>query len=76
MVKPELDVSIDYYSLLNITIRADNEEIKKQYRKLGTPLIPIVPCSPSVSLARCSLFFSIFIQLTNKQRYYTTPTAT
>ena len=44
MVKPELDVSIDYYSLLNITIRADNEEIKKQYRKLGTPFIPIVPC--------------------------------
>jgi DnaJ-class molecular chaperone len=35
MVKPELDISIDYYSLLDVAIRADNEEIKKQYRKLG-----------------------------------------
>ena len=40
MVKPELDVSIDYYSLLNVTTRADNEEIKKQYRKLGTSYLP------------------------------------
>jgi curved DNA-binding protein CbpA len=36
MVKPELDVTIDYYSLLNVSIRAEPEEIKKQYRKLGT----------------------------------------
>jgi hypothetical protein len=36
MVKPELDVSIDYYSLLNVSHRADAEEIKKSYRKLGT----------------------------------------
>jgi hypothetical protein len=36
MGKPELDVSIDYYSLLNVSHRADAEEIKKSYRKLGT----------------------------------------
>jgi curved DNA-binding protein CbpA len=35
MVKPELDVSIDYYSLLNVSHRADAEEIKKSYYKLG-----------------------------------------
>jgi curved DNA-binding protein CbpA len=41
MVKPELDVTIDYYSLLNISLRADGEEIKKQYRKLGFSQYPI-----------------------------------
>jgi DnaJ-domain-containing protein 1 len=38
MVKAELDVTIDYYSLLDVSLRADPEEIKKQYRKLGTYL--------------------------------------
>jgi len=37
MVKPELDVTIDYYSLLNVSHRADADEIKKSYRKLGVP---------------------------------------
>ena len=37
MVKAELDVTLDYYSLLNVSLRADPEEIKKSYRKLGTP---------------------------------------
>lgn len=37
MVKPELDVTLDYYALLNVSLRADPEEIKKSYRKLGTP---------------------------------------
>ena len=35
MVKPELDVTADYYSLLEVSVRAEAEEIKKQYRKLG-----------------------------------------
>lgn len=37
MVKPELDGTIDYYALLNVSLRADYEEIKKSYRKLGSP---------------------------------------
>jgi curved DNA-binding protein CbpA len=35
MVKPERDVAIDYYALLEVSTRADYEEIRKQYRKLG-----------------------------------------
>jgi hypothetical protein len=38
MVKPEHDVTKDYYSLLEVSIRADAEEIKKQYRKLGAQI--------------------------------------
>jgi len=41
MVKPELDVTIDYYALLNVTLRADPEEIKKSYRKLGLSPPPL-----------------------------------
>jgi len=35
MVKPELDNTVDYYALLNISSKADAEEIKKSYRKMG-----------------------------------------
>ena len=38
MVKPEQDATIDYYALLEISIRASSDEIKKQYRKLGAVL--------------------------------------
>jgi len=37
-VKPEQDATVDYYALLEINIKATSDEIKKQYRKLGTPL--------------------------------------
>jgi hypothetical protein len=60
MVKPELDVSIDYYSLLNVSHRADAEEIKKSYRKLGT----------------IALFLHKTIANPLAQRWSTTPTGT
>jgi hypothetical protein len=50
MVKPELDVTIDYYSLLNVSLRADPEEIKKSYRKLGPPSSPSPPPVPQILL--------------------------
>lgn len=62
MVKPELDVSIDYYSLLNVTTRADNEEIKKQYRKLGTSYLPFpFPFVLSLSISLSNLTSSVTI---------------
>jgi hypothetical protein len=61
MVKAELDVTIDYYALLNVSLRADPEEIKKSYRKLG----------PSSSLSPVPQ-----ILLTFPQHYYTIPIET
>lgn len=29
------DVRIDYYEVLGVTTRAENDEVKKQYRALG-----------------------------------------
>jgi len=54
MVKPELDVTIDYYSLLNVSPRADADEVKKSYRKLGMPSfsgpqLTCFSCSSSLS---------------------------
>ena len=54
MVRPEFDVTIDYYSLLSVSHRADAEEIKKSYRKLGVPspsgqLLTCLPCSSPLS---------------------------
>jgi len=38
MVKPENDATLDYYALLNVTITASSDEIKKQYKKFGIVL--------------------------------------
>jgi len=61
MGKAELDVTIDYYALLNVYLCADHEEIKKSYRKLG----------PSSSLSAVPQ-----ILLTFPQHYYTIPIET
>jgi hypothetical protein len=62
MVKAELDVTIDYYALLNVSLRADPEEIKKSYRKLGPSSSPSLPCRKFL--------------LTFPQHYYTIPIET
>ena len=62
MVKAELDVTIDYYALLNVSLRADPEEIKKSYRKLGpsssSPSSPV----PQILLTFMQLCYTIPIE--------------
>jgi len=61
MVKPELDVTIDYYALLSVSLRADPEEIKKSYRKLG-PSLPPPPPVPQILLTFAQHCYTIPIE--------------
>lgn len=49
MVKPELNIAIDYYTLLDVSTLADAEEIKKAYRKQGTSSLLLADHSTQIS---------------------------